>query len=186
MKLGNHTDVELMHLLTAGDENAFSEIYERHALSLYRYVCGRIKNGAESEEIIQEIFLWLWQKRTTLGHVDQLKAYLFAAARHKIASHLSRSVLQEKYAQHYALFSVQYDNSVNELSDVSDFQTLLEKSIASLPPNCQTAFRLSRLEHMSIANIAKRMNLSTGTVENYISQALKHLRTAWQKHFRLD
>ena len=186
MNRGNHSDAELVHLLMAGDELAFHEIYTRYALPLYRYVCSRIKNSADSEEIIQEIFLWLWQKRSTLAHVDQLKAYLFAAARHKIASHLGRGVLHERYAQHYAMFSVQYDNSVNELMDVSDFHTLLEKSMAGLPPNCQRAFRLSRLEHMSIATIARQMNLSTGTVENYISQALKHLRSMWQKHFWLD
>lgn len=182
----HHTDAELVSGLAQGDALAFQEIYGRYALPLFRYACSRLKSKEESEEIVQEIFLWLWQKRAALGYVNPLKPYLFAAVRHKIASYIARSVLRDQYAQHYTLFSARYDNSASELTDISDFDAILEKSIAGLPQNCQTAFRLSRIEHMSIANIAKYMNLSTGTVENYIGQALKHLRQVWGTHFRLD
>lgn len=62
--------------------------------------------------------------------------------------------------------------------DLKELQQIIEKSLAALPNKCQIVFRMSRMEHRSIRHIAKDMNISTRTVENYLTQALKHLRTS--------
>jgi len=86
--------------------------------------------------------------------------------------------VRNKYAADFSLFAQKYrDNSLEELMDVNDLQQVIHEKIAELPDKCQTAFRMSRLEHASISEIAKRMNISTRTVDNYITQALRHLRT---------
>ncbi|MEQ1586823.1 MAG: RNA polymerase sigma-70 factor [Cyclobacteriaceae bacterium] len=170
------SDKELIQSLGKGDVALFETIYNSYSPLLYRYAYSRIRDKATCEEMIQEVFVWLWEKRATLGHVTALKPYLYAAIRHKIVDHIAHSVVRERYIQHYLLYEAQHDNSLEEQTNVSDFFPQLEKYIASLPENCQRAFKLSRLDHVPIPEIAARMNLSTGTVENYISQALKHLR----------
>ncbi|MEQ1584941.1 MAG: RNA polymerase sigma-70 factor [Cyclobacteriaceae bacterium] len=169
-------DKNLISLIVKNDECAFGLIYNKYSPLLYRYAYSRIRDKATCEEMIQEVFVWLWEKRATLSHVIALKPYLYAAIRHKIVDHIAHSVVRERYIQHYLLYESKHDNSLEDQTNVSDFFPQLEKYISVLPKNCQVAFRLSRLDHVPIPKIAEQMNLSTGTVENYISQALKHLR----------
>ncbi len=169
-------DLELLTLMGTGDEHAFTELYSRYAAPLYRYAYSRIHSQEDAEEILQEIFLWLWEKRHSLDHITALKPYLYSAVRYRVADRIAHSTIREKYASDFALFEDGCRNTTEELMNLSDIQTTVERTLAALPENCQKAFRLSRMEHLSISDIAARMNLSTGTVENYISHALKHLR----------
>ncbi len=182
----HHTDTELVQLLVGGDQLAFKEIYQRYSSLLYRYACSRIRNREESEEIIQELFVRLWEKRNTLAHVDPLKPYLYMAVRYRIVNYIEHTTVRDRYAENYKRFTATHTNNTDELTDISDFHSILEKTIAPLPENCKTAFRLSRIEEIPIANIAERMNLSSRTIENYIGQALKRLRAAWGDHYRIE
>jgi RNA polymerase sigma-70 factor (ECF subfamily) len=85
--------------------------------------------------------------------------------------------VRKKYAAEFSNFlSNHYDNSAEEAVNLRSLESLIEKRISELPKQCQTAFRLSRMQDESIQAIAQRMNISTRTVENYITKALKHLR----------
>jgi len=173
----DHSDALL--LLKAGNERAFEFLYNHFAGRIYHYVFSRVRMKEPTEEIVQEIFLSLWNKRETLQINCSLESYLFGAAKYKILSFIRAEHIRKKYAADFTLFaSERYDNSVEELIDLKDLQYTLNEKISELPVKCQTAFRLSRMEHEPIPQIAERMNISTRTVENYISQALKHLRTS--------
>jgi RNA polymerase sigma-70 factor (family 1) len=169
-------DLELLQQLLKDNQVAFESIYSTYSSMLFNYAYSRVRDKAVCEEMIQEVFISLWEKRKNLGHITALKPYLFAAVRYKIVDHIAHSVVREKYVQHYLLHEARYDNSLEEQTNVADFFPQLERYIAGLPENCQRAFKLSRMNHMPIPEIAAQMNLSTGTVENYISQALRHLR----------
>lgn len=170
------SDSSLLSRLADGNIDAFELIYHKYASPLYRYAFSRIHNHEDAEEVVQEIFLWLCEKREHLDHVTALKSYLYSAVRHRVADRIAHNTIREKYAQHFYLFEKQSDNATEEYMNLSDMQAVIERTISTLPENQQIAFRLSRIEHLPIAVIAERMNLSTGTVENYISHALKHLR----------
>jgi RNA polymerase sigma-70 factor (family 1) len=172
-----YDDTGLLPLLNRGDRKAFEAIYDRYADGLYRYVFNRVRIKEDSEEIVQEVFTSLWAKHDTLEITTSLSAYLYSISKHKIFNYIRSDKVWKKYAADFTLFLAErYDNSVEELMNVSDVQAIIESSISELPDKCQTVFRLSRKEHLSIQLIAERMNISTRTVENYLSQALKHLR----------
>ena len=168
----------LLPLLNNGDQRAFEVIYDRFADRLYRYVYSRIRVKETSEEIIQEIFVSLWVRRGSLEITTSLDSYLFGTAKHKILSHIRSEGVRKKYAAELALFAAERidNNSSEELLELKDLEQTIEDRISELPEKCQTAFRMSRMEHEPIQHIAERMNISNRTVENYISQALKHLR----------
>lgn len=171
----DHNDI--LTRLRTGDEKAFGCLYDHFARRLYGYVYSRVRLKDASEEIIQEIFVSLWSKRESLN-ISSLESYLFTAAKYKILSFIRSENVRRKYVLEFTLFlSNHYDNSVQELTDLHDLQQTLDQKIAELPEKCQTAFRLSRIEHEPIPRIAERMNISTRSVENYITQALRHLRT---------
>lgn len=171
-------DNQLVNLLQEGDRRAFEEIYRRYARLLLRFVAERITEKEDCEEIVQETFVWLWSRRESLYHVTELRPYLYGIVKHKIYNHIRHNIIRREYVDHFLKFRSNIDNSNEELTNLSDVLRILDHSIAQLPDRCQTAFRLSRIEHMPIAAIAEQMNISSRTVENYITQALKHLREA--------
>lgn len=170
---------DLLSLLKNGDSKSFELIYDRFADRLYHYIYNRVNNKDVSEEIVQEIFVSLWSKRETVQIMTSLDAYLFGAAKYRILTYIRSERVRNKYAASFASFSTaSLDNSNEEMMDLKDLQYSIDTSIAELPEKCRTAFRLSRMEHKPISQIAERMNISKRTVENYLSQALKHLRTS--------
>jgi RNA polymerase sigma-70 factor (family 1) len=172
-----HSD--LLSLLKNGDAKTFEIIYDRFADRLFRYVCSRVNSKEISEDIVQEIFISLWSKRETLNITTSLDAYLFGAAKFSILTYVRSEQVRKEYARNFALFSkVHLDNSNEEMMNLKDMQCSIDTRISELPEKCRTAFRLSRIEHEPISRIAERMNISKRTVENYLSQALKHLRTS--------
>ncbi len=171
------TDEELFGLVSKrNDQLAFEQIYNRYADRLYAFVCMRIQDEVASEEIVQEIFISLWQKRQ-LTEPESFMAYLFSAARYKALSYIRSSKVRDEYALNFAMFLAKnHDNSTQDLVDVNDLKAILDKEIDKLPAQCKTAFRYSRFQNFTNREIAEKMGISIRTVENYITQALKHLR----------
>lgn len=170
------SDEQLLAHLAADDQHAFEELYQRYSLALFSYAMKRIRDKAASEEIVQELFVSLWERRSYLSHVTNVKAYLYAAVRHRVANYIAHGIIRVKYAKHYEAFAARTENPTEEKMNVLDLNATLERSLASLPENCEKVFRMSRMEHLTIPEIAAKTNLNPRTVENYITQALKHLR----------
>lgn len=169
---------DLLTLLRHDSEAAFESLYGKLTQRLYSYIYNKVRRRDTTEEILQDIFVSLWNNRKRLNIVTSIDAYLFGAARHKITTHVRSELVRKKYAAEFTRLAQEaYDNSVQEQLDVDDLQAMVQIRIAELPDKCQLAFRLSRMEHTPIAQIAEKMNISPRTVENYITQALKHLRT---------
>jgi RNA polymerase sigma-70 factor (family 1) len=168
---------EQLLLLRAGDEQAFEFFYEHFADRLYTFTYNRIRSKEEAEEIIQEIFISLWTNRQKLNITRSIESYLFSAANYRLLNSMQAANVRKKYAADFSKFLCKlYDSSTEEAVNLRDLESLIEERISELPKQCQTAFRLSRMQDESIQAIAQRMNISTRTVENYITKALKHLR----------
>jgi len=178
MYLQQLTDLELVEQLNSGERTAFEAIYTKYAKSMHTYVYKRVKLKPVSEEIVQEIFISLWSKHGTLEITTSLEAYLYGACKYKILTYMRSDLVRKRYAADFLVFITgRYDNSVEEFMNLADIREIIEESIRELPDKCQMAFRLSRTDFLPIPEIAQKMNISTRTVENYLSQALRHLRT---------
>lgn len=178
MNLATYKDTDLVAMLTTGDRHAFEVIYDRYADDLYKYIHSRVHTRQYAEEIIQELFVMLWMKRHVLTISHSLKAYLFAAAKYVLINQVRSDNVRKKYIENIAPYVAhETDNSTEEYLEFKDIQRQIEKIISELPSKRQTAYRLSRNQYLPIQDIAARMNISTRTVENHITQALKHLRT---------
>lgn len=174
----NITNEKLFERVSRNDDHlAFEQLYNRLAEQLYLFVVKRIQDELACEEIIQEIFISLWQNRKT-SQPETLDSYLFGAARNKALSFLRSSKVRVDYAINFAFYLTQnHDNSTQDLVEVNDLKAILDSEISKLPKQCETAFRYSRFENLSNREIADKMGISIRTIENYITLALKHLRT---------
>jgi RNA polymerase sigma-19 factor, ECF subfamily len=172
-------DIILVDLLKQGNNLAFQKIYNCYWDKLFAYTYNRLHVCDTSEEIVQDVFLSLWAKRESIIITSSLSAYLYGATKHRLLNELRSAKVRKAYASDYSAFVKNLtDNSNVEHQDVKDLENSLEVRVAQLPKQCQTVFKLSRHEHVPIPDIAARLKISTKTVENYITQALKYIRTS--------
>lgn len=174
---GDPSQQDLLTLLRHDSEAAFESLYGQLTRRLFNFVYNKVRRRDTAEEILQDIFVSLWNNRKSLHIATSLDAYVFGAAKNKITTYVRSELVRKRYAAEFTrLAQENYDNSVQEQLDVEDLRMMVQTRIAELPDKCQLAFRLSRMEHTPIAEIAEKMNISPRTVENYITQALRHLR----------
>ncbi|AEI47427.1 RNA polymerase sigma-70 factor [Runella slithyformis] len=174
-----------MHLLSdeqllrelRGDKAAlaFRTLYERFAEKLYRLAYQKTASAQTAEEIVQEVFVGVWEKRENLliGHVEN---YLLSAVRYQVINQLRAVIAQRKFVEPREQASLLMQEAELPLT-VEDLQNALEKSLEVLPEKTRQIFRLSRYEYLSHREIAQRLDLTEKAVEYHITQALRHLRT---------
>lgn len=173
----NSLDSILLSALAKDNEKAFENLYIKYANSLLHFVGNFIKDKEISENIVQEIFTSLWVRRHTLNIEGNFEYYLKSAAKNKVISHIRTEKTHQKYIEHFQLFIAQYQvDHIEKHFNAEELKTIIKNTLQSLPPKCAKAFYLSRFEHKSLDEIADEMQISKRTVENYNTQALKHLR----------
>jgi len=169
----------LFLLLKKGDSKAFEEIFDLYWERVYNYIHIRVGQTDVAFDIVQDIFVSLWIRREAIELHTSLSGYLFAMARYQIIGHIKEGYRREEYLKDYGHYmSLQFDTSSEDKVHLDDLNETIEQSIAELPPRCQEIFRMSRFQNLSIDEIASRLDVSSRTVENQLTRALKHLRTS--------
>ncbi len=167
------SDTELLPALKKGDQSAFSEIYDRYWKGLYRSANNILQNPEAAEDVLQDVFLSLWQRRSEV-EINSLKAYLYQALRFSVL----KAIRNQKTDQQF------YERLANVTTEIiaenpmlfKEQQYLIQNLIDRLPEDCKETFRLSREENMTYKQIASYLNISEKTVEKRISKSLKAIR----------
>jgi RNA polymerase sigma-70 factor (family 1) len=180
------SDEVLITKLVASDSCAFEMIYKKYATELYSYARRNIQKREDAEEIIQDVFEYLWINREKMGKAIWLRAYLYQMVRYKIIRYFTHKKVIQKYADHYLTFESLYDLIPEFDKNEKSLQSLVLERIVTLPDRCQQAFKLRMLENLSNSEIAERMEISKSTVENYMVNAFKHLRSFAMDSFKLS
>ena len=172
-KLKTYNDNELQQLVIKGDKFAFETLFDRYWKRLYSYAFKIYREEEVCEDIVQEIFISLWN---TLPHTTilNLESYLIRAVKYKIANHIRSLKFTQEHLDILNNISV-IPKTVNDL-EYLELETNILQEIEKLTPKCKEVFLLSRFENFSNAEIASKLNLSQHTVEKHISNALKLLR----------
>lgn len=172
----NLTDDELMRLVCTGDERAFQYLYERHWYNLYSIAYRKLQRQDVAEELTQDIFLRLWQKRSELL-ISNLGGFLAVSLRNAIIDYIRSQQRETRYIdelQHILNSAYeQADESVN----VDQLTERLEQALQQLPTKTRHVFELSRFEHLTTHEVAQRLSLSDKAIEYHLTKALRHLRT---------
>lgn len=155
--------------------DAYKEIFERYWERLFRMAYIRTRSREDAEELIQELFTTLWQKRTTLL-INNLSAYLHVSVKKRLISYIRSRITQEKYWQHYAQYIPDHAETTQEAVAFNELNSTIEQIISRLPEKSQQVFRLNRLEGRSIPEIAAYLKLSRRSIEHHLTRSLKELR----------
>ncbi|TCD25559.1 RNA polymerase sigma-70 factor [Pedobacter psychrodurus] len=167
-------DSLLVSDMQSNDRCAFEKIYNRYWSKLYLSAYHILRNKEAAEDIIQEIFVSLWLKRAHTS-VDNLNNYLFTSVRFQVFKAIRDGKLRTDLLHDTELL-VSPHNAENAFTE-KEIAQRLDESIEQLPQKCKEIFILSRKEHLSVKEIADRLNISPKTVENQITIALRRLRT---------
>ncbi len=181
--LSDHTDAEMVALLNQGDKKAFEVIYRTYVSDLYRYARHIISSKEDCEEIVQEVFERLWALHKTLK-VKALRPYLYKSVRNKVINYFQHNEVKKKYAEHYRFFGVIYDSVDEEERNAETIHLMIERGIQKMPERVQVAIRLRLTENLSNKEIAKRMNITNKTVDNYMHIVNTHFRASYQDLYK--
>jgi len=170
-----YPDTDLWELIRNNHKKAFDEVYQRYWTKLYRAAYNILKDQEASSDIIQEVFSDLWLKRKQKTP-SCLSSYLYGMVRNQVFNYLRNNAISKTHLErmHHVAFIEQTEQMVN----FNQLQEAYTESVHALPERCREVFQLSRNEHLSIKEIAQRLNISPKTVENQMTKALKHLRVA--------
>jgi RNA polymerase sigma-70 factor (family 1) len=173
-------DSELVERLQKDDVEAFDLIYEKYVGKLYAFGLKYLRSTAESEELVQSIFLKLWENHQKLNKELSFKSYLFTIAYNDICKIFRKRTYLQEFINETIYVNSQ---SSSETEDHLDHQSALERMrqiIDKLPERQKSIFLKSRMEDKSTKEIAKELGLSPGTIDNYISESLKFIRASLQ------
>lgn len=175
----------LLALLAKGDEEAYTTVYQHYSGPVYEAALVYLKEPSIAREIVQEVFLKVWIKRSQFNKVERLKDYLFILARNCIFDHFRKKAAaltaQEQLSHLQPLMINDTDYRVQE----QQYSRLLHEAVAAMPPQRRRIFILAKEEGLSYAEIASRMHLSRFTVKNQIAQALQFIRVYMDQHYSM-
>lgn len=172
-------DTDLLALLPKNDEDAFAEIYHRYWKPLFYTAYGIIRDKEIGQDIVQEVFVDLWQRKREVT-IQNLKAYLQQATRFQTLKAIRNQKANDEFYTRLAKATadIVYENPLL----FKEQETLLRQVLDGLPEDCRYIFRLSREEQMTYKQIAARLEISEKTVEKKMSICLKHIREYLQKN----
>ncbi|MGL4411193.1 MAG: RNA polymerase sigma-70 factor [Bacteroidales bacterium] len=169
--------------LKLGDEAAFSEVFNIYARRLQRFAYEYIVDIDESDDIVQNCFIKLWEVRETIESESHLEGFLVTTARNFALSHLRKVQVRCNYAQMSKSKALEQEINLMALEDLEvdsltfkEMQSIVDSSIAALPEECKQVFLLSRQDELTYKEISTKVGVSVRTVERRISQALMLLR----------
>lgn len=166
---------DLILSLKSGDENAFTTLYKIYWSKVYNFSCLYLTSAVEAEEVVQEVFIKLWEARIFLKEEENLKNFLFIITRNLIFNQFRKSFNENAYKM-TILKSATEEYHMEDEMIAADLKEHIQKLISELTPRQKEIFQMSREEHLSYKEIAVRLSISEKTVERHINDALKFLR----------
>src|SRR5688500_14672852 len=167
-----YNETLLLAELRNGSIPAFEKIFKRHWEPLYHSAKIKLRSHDEAEEVIQNIFSALWEKRESL-FITNLSFYLNTALRNRIINMVRDKITQEKYWNYYKAFMPGHQDITDQVVAFDDLNNAVEVAVSNLPEKSREVFKLSRIEGRSNAEIANLLQLSEKAIEYHLTKSIK-------------
>lgn len=170
------SDAELVAYLRNGDDNAFTELYNRYKGILHVHAYKKLGDFEEAKDVLQDMFSWIWNNRESIPHTQNVAGYLYTITRNKILNVIAHKKIVSKYTASFDNFMEQgvfiTDLAVRE----KELADMIEREINALPSKTREVFILSRQLNLSYKEISDQLDITENTVKYHIKGALKALR----------
>lgn len=168
---------ELLIRLKNGDMLAFDKVYELFSHKLFSFVFRILKDEAEADDVVQEVFVKIWESREKLDDYKLLNSYIFTIAYNNSIDLIRKKINNSKYLEHLKISAtINFIPATVSQIEYNELVHEVEKLVANLPERQKQVYLLHREEGLTYPEIAERLGISKNTVENHMVKALKYLR----------
>ena len=169
----------LWNSIRSGSEKAFRQLFDEYWEDLFNYACKITKDPSLAQDIVQNLFIHLWEKHTELPPVTVIFPYLLSALKNRLLNALRDENLYQRHVDLFTATNNGNDHSATEQLQLKETEKLLLHSINQLPEKMKDVFYLNRIENLSVAEIALRQGTSPQTIRNQLNVALQRIRALW-------
>jgi len=155
---------------------AFDELYRKYIRRLYRFSYSILKSREEAENIVQNVFLNLWQNREKAEKISSVKYYVFTIAYNSAISIIRKKARESQFIEYVKTLQDMKEEPVDLQFEYKELDERVSAIINSLPVRQKEVYQLHRIEGLKYAEISERLNISINTIENHMSRALKTIR----------
>lgn len=173
---GNGIEKQLLLQVAEGDELAYRQIYDHYKAPFYTTAFDMTRSDAVAQDIVQEVFIALWKKRTYLSTSPNPVGYLMTMLHHAIYYHFRKLSRERQMKDKLMEDDLLVVNTIEESFLAKEQQELIQTIIKSLPPQQQLVYNLSREQGLSRTEIAEKLQLSPNTVKAHLSAALSTIK----------
>lgn len=170
------SDLDIVNALRHGERWAFYAIYHRYSDLIYRNILVRVNSSFDADDIFQEFFIKLWEKREKLNVETNVRAYLLVALKHHILNTIKEQQVRQKYHNASISDTDEADDYTWVKITSEDLKEQLREVVDKFPPRLKTIYILSREENFTVKEIAERLSVSEQTVKNQLTDILKRLK----------
>ena len=171
----HYSETDCVFALKEGNIDAFNKIFDHYAKRLFRFSMSYLKSTEDAEEVVQEVFLKIWDNKENLSTLKSFESYLFTIAKNGILNTIRKSKYKEAY-QHYVKIHPEKDALLDDELNFKELERVYKKAVEELSPKRKEIFLLSREKHLSNTEIAEKLDISVKTVENQMTSALSEIR----------
>ena len=180
MQFSKTPDNDLVLALKRGENEALTEMFKRYWKPLYLTTLQKTRSKEAAEEIVQELFTELWDKRFTLFSKSleslHLLSYLNRAVKNKALNYIREQLYDKKYWEYCKLHLETSENPTHELAEYNDLHTKLQQAVNLLSAKTRKVFVMNKLEGVPIPQLSKDMNLSEKAIEYHLTKSIKELK----------
>jgi len=175
-------DILLIQAFKKGDTKAFEQLFNKYHKKLYAYLFRLLKSKEDAEEIVQETFIKIWEKREEFIEGYSFDAFLFKIAKNSFISLTRKKVNQKVFENHPEIYT-EIDSSTSENYIIfKETRDIINSIIEGLPPKRREIFRLRRIDNLSRKEIAEKLEISIPTVDNQLMKANSYLKEEFKKY----
>ena len=176
---------ELLLLLKHGHEAAFEKIYKLYSPRLFGNIYKMVKSQSTAQEILQEVFIKVWNNRTGIDPERSFRSYLFRIAENNVYDFFRNASRDKKMQSCILVIATEHYDHIEELLLKKENNAVIHKAINSLSPQRQQVFRLCKLDEKSYAEVSCELGISVSTISDHIVKATKTIRKYLLEHMDL-
>jgi len=176
-----YTDYLAVEHLKQGDVKAFDDLFSKYAARLYNFSVKYLKSTEEAEEVVQEVFLYIWEKRDGLKPEHSFNAYIFTIAYNIIKKYFNKKSRDNAFKDDLIYSLLQQENRLDQIIDYKFLLEKVELYIEALPKRRKEIFVKRKYEGLSVRQIANELGISPNTVENQLASAQKQIQDELRK-----
>ena len=169
-------DLLLFGQVKNGDLSSYEILFKKYFKELYRFAYTYVRDQTISEEMAQEVFLYIWEKRGQIEVQTTLKTYLYSAVKNKCLNYIKLELPKQQAMSDVSEVMLATSNPKIDEGENEKLKIYIQTAIDTLPKKCKQIFVLSRSAGLTYEEIAEELDLSKKTVENQMGIALKKLR----------